>query len=120
MLRAAHTWNDTQQLEYHLGFGSGIHNFKNYVLRADQKYRARAELGLSQALLIVNRNRTATELDAAKKAALDEIEAVVRRYERALPKVDQLVGEGKTAREVDVEVKIDDRDALRALDVLRK
>jgi len=120
VLREAHLWNDMQQLDFHMGYGSGIHNFKNFVLRADEKYRARALVGLSRVLFIVTRNREAPNLNEQQLSSLDGIESVVRAYETALPKVQVLVGEGKTAQEIDEVVKVDDTPALESMALLRK
>ena len=119
-MREGYEWSQIEDLDYHIGYGSGIHNFKNFVLRADEKYRARPLLGLGNVLLIVARYRDAQGLAEAQIKALDNIESVVRAYEEALPKVQQLIGEGKTAEEIDDVVKVDDAPALEALGVLQK
>ena len=66
------------------------------------------------------RYRTDRELDKTQIDALNKIESVVRAYEIALPKVEVLTGEGKTASEVDSAVRINDGPALAGLEVLRK
>jgi methyl-accepting chemotaxis protein len=120
LLRVKHTWTKIEDLDFHIGYGTGIHNFKNFVLRADEKYRARATLGLSKVLLIVARFRSTDSLSDDQTKALDQIERVVRAYEVAIPKVQELVGEGKTAAEIDAAVKVDDAPGLAALSTLRK
>ncbi len=119
-LREGHEWSKIEDLEFHIGYGSGIHNFKNFVLRADEKYRAQASLGLSKVLLIVARYRDSSGLTQAQIKALDAIESVVRSYEESLHKVRELIGEGKTAREIDALVKVDDGPALQGLATLRE
>lgn len=119
-LREGHEWRDIDDLDFYLGYGSGIHNFKNFVLRADEKYRAKASLGLSETLLVVSRFGGGDKLSADHRKALDDIEAVVRSYEDTLVQIQKLIGEGKTAIEIDDAVKIDDGPAFRGLMVLRK
>ena len=119
LLRDRHEWNNVENLEFHIGYGTGIHNFKNFVLRADERYRAPATLGLSKVLLIGARFRASDKVTASQTESLDKIEKVVRAYEEALPKVQELVGEGKTASEIDNSVKVDDGPALKALAALR-
>ncbi len=119
-LRAGHQWNNIENLDFHIGYGSGIHNFKNFVLRADEKYLARARSGLSSVLLIVSRYRETKGLTKDQETSLGNIESVVRAYEQALPKVQDLVGQGKTAKEIDAVVKVNDKPALEGLVVLRK
>ena len=119
-LREEHRWNRIEDLDFHIGYGSGIHNFKNFVLRADEEYRAKAVLGLSNVLLIVARYRASEGLTETQAKALDDIESVVRAYEEALVTVQELIGEGKTAQETDAVVKVDDAPALNGLATLRE
>ncbi|MBC8871218.1 MAG: hypothetical protein H8E44_17465 [Planctomycetes bacterium] len=119
-LRNGHRWSKIENLDFHIGYGSGIHNFKNFVLRADEEYRARAALGLSNVLLIVARYRASEGLTKTQAKALDDIESVVRAYEEALATVQELIGEGKTAQEIDAVVKVDDTPALNGLATLRE
>jgi methyl-accepting chemotaxis protein len=118
-LRAGIPANSLEELEYHMGYGSGIHSFKNFILRADESYRAKASLGVSQALLVLRRFRDSTDTSPEQAAALDQIEGVLRAYEDALPRVQELIGQGKTAIEIDAVVKVDDAPALRGLAALR-
>jgi methyl-accepting chemotaxis protein len=119
-LREGQSWKVLDDLDYHVGYGSGIHNFKDFVLRADEKYRAQSMAGLSKVLLIVTRYRSTPGLDKDQMAALDSIEKVVRTYETSLTKVQSLVGEGKNAQEIDKAVRVDDDPAFKGLSTLRK
>lgn len=119
-LRAGHQWNNIENLDFHIGYGSGIHNFKNFILRADEKYLVRARSGLSSVLLIVSQYRETKGLTKTQETSLGNIESVVRAYEQALPKVQDLVGKGKTAKEIDVVVKVNDKPAVDGLLTLRK
>jgi hypothetical protein len=118
-LRKGQKWSEIEDLDFHIGYGGGIHSFKNFVLRADEKYRARASAGLSKVLLILARYRSGQGLEKAELEAIDEIESVVRHYEEALEEVQELIGQGKTASEIDAVVKVDDAPALRGLEKLR-
>lgn len=117
-LRKEHNWSKIQDLEFQLGYGSGIHSFKNFILRADEQYRAKATFGLSNVLLIIARYRATEDLAKSQLEALDKIEAVVRKYEEALQQVQTLIGEGKTAQQIDAVVRVDDAPAVKGLAIL--
>ncbi len=119
-LRQGRTWSPIEELELHIGCEGGIGNFKNFVLRADEKYRARAALGLTQTLLVVSQARSLAEVTARQRKALDRIEGVVRAYEDALPQVQEFVGQGKTAQQIDRLIKVNDAPALEGLKMLRR
>jgi hypothetical protein len=70
--------------------------------------------------LVVSRYGGGDKPPADHRKALDDIEAVVRSYEDTLVQIQKLIGEGKTAIEIDDAVKIDDEPAFRGLMALRK
>lgn len=119
-LRKGRQYSKIEDLDFHIGYGGGIHNFKNFVLRADEQYGARAASGLSNVLLVVARYRASEGLTQSQAKALDDIESVVRSYEEALAAVHKLIGQGLTAQEIDAAVKVDDTPALKGLATLRK
>ncbi len=41
-LRAKWTWSDFEEMEFQLGYGKAIHNFKNYLLRGQERYHTDA------------------------------------------------------------------------------
>ena len=96
------------------GYGGMIHNFKNYVLRRDEKYaqtvRAQTEL-LRQAInAYENANPGAEERDA-----LVRIRHVVDEYSANVDKITDGIQQGKSAEQIDAIVKVDDTDAIIAL-----
>lgn len=102
-----------------LGYGGAIQNVKNFVLRGDAKYQAEAEKSLAQSEEIIAGLRKDKELSDRQRAALDGIAEVVGKYKAALPEIKRLHGEGKSVREVDQAIKIDDSRAISGIDVLR-
>lgn len=101
-----------------LGYGAGIHNFKNYVLRGKDDYRTKAESCLAKALETITALRANAELKAPDKEALEGIEKVVKQYQANLPVAQKMLGEGKGVKEIDTAVKVDDAPALAGLGVL--
>jgi hypothetical protein len=102
-----------------LGYGAGIHNFKNYVLRGKEEYRAKAEESLIQAGKAIASLRAAQALKDKEKEALEGIEGVVRQYRANLASAQNLIAEGKSVKEIDSAVKVDDAPALAGLAVLK-
>ncbi len=100
------------------GYGGAIHNFKNYVLRHSDKYHSRIKKNLSELVTILNKYKALEGITAQEATALNNIESVVLKYERATDTVMTLVNSGKTSKEIDAIVKIDDSPAINAFNTL--
>ena len=107
------------ELEANLGYGGVIHNFKNYILRSDEKYIAHFREKVRAVLADIDayRKQNLTEEEAADLAAL---EAVVRTYLRQAEMAQHLIMAGKTPAEIDTAVEVDDQPALAAITGLRE
>ncbi len=101
-----------------LGYGGMIHQFKNYVLRKDQKRlrRIRAAAGAAQGALATYQ---AVGVNDQEKAAIDAIRGVIADYTAKTDVVVSMVAEGKTSRQIDKVVKISDKPALEGIKVLK-
>ena len=110
---------DLQNLNGFMGYGGMIHQFKNYVLRQDEKriakIRANSKLALDTISSLKNRGVTKQE-----NAALDTIAETIRKYENAAEVARKMVVLGKNPQEIDAVIKIDDRPALEAVKVMKK
>ena len=95
-----------------MGYGGMIHNFKNMVLRHDHMIMDLARRNIATALDAMNlyAERALTE---AEQKAINDITDVIRMYEGALTKVENLIEEGKRPSTIDRAVQIDDGPALR-------
>jgi len=102
------------------GFGGTIHNFKNYILRANNKYYERLGNNFSKLNQAVASYQALTDITATEKQALSDIKKVVDAYEKQTAIAHKLISEGKKAEQVDVVVKVDDSPAFKAFDVLDK
>ncbi|MDH5423898.1 MAG: methyl-accepting chemotaxis protein [Gammaproteobacteria bacterium] len=102
-----------------IGYGGGIHVFKNYVLRGQHKYHEQ---------YIELANATKKALDAYRALGVNQVEdkaltalsELLSTYGKANDDVKRLVNEGKTAEERDAIVKINDGPFLKALTDLTK
>ncbi len=130
IFRKEYQWNDLETLEYALGYGGAIHNFKNYLLRGTDKYGLNAGSRFDEAANIIAKINTVPGLSNAEKAALTDISRMIKNYQRSLSKIKATVSHiQKTNRDrikslmitsSDKMVKVDDGPAIAALAVLAR
>ncbi len=101
----------------YFGYGGMIHNFKNYVLREDPAYEARLRVQTANLLNTIDAYLAANP-DAVERDALMRIRAVVLEYARNIDVITADIVLGKTAEQIDADVRVDDSDALAALQTL--
>jgi methyl-accepting chemotaxis protein len=97
-----------------MGFGSMIHQFKNYILRQDiprigklRKKVAAAYKGIA--------DYQALGTSRTEKSALNAIKGVVAAYDKNIDIAMDLAEQGKTPEQIDSVIKIDDSPALNAM-----
>lgn len=122
-------WHDTNQnlmaknnalfdLSRHFGYGGFIHHFKNLVLRQTDEYSKQAELSMANTLdsLSVYKNLATTEVDAI---LIQQFEQTVSLYNNKLLLIqNELAGAAINIHKLDEEVKVDDSQAIAALEIL--
>ncbi len=105
------------RLERALGYGGFIHNFKNYVLRPDERnYRAGAEFALEVALTEIGNIEALGEV-AGPGYDLKPAREVLLDYGNQLAVIDDMAAGGARPGEIDQVVRIDDSEAFEALNV---
>ncbi len=119
-LREKWPWSDLEQIKYQLGYGKGIHNFKNYLLRQDERYHTLAlENFLVVESLIVNQF-TNSHLDSGQRTALEQVGRVCQSYRNYLSLIQRFHAQQRPVRQIDLAVKINDGPALEGLAVLTR
>ena len=101
------------------GYGGGIHNFKNYVLRHTDNYYQQHVADYKRVELIIKRYRAIDSITEPERQALDTIESTVKHYRRNADIAQEMIRSGKDTTEIDKVVKIDDAPALAAFAVLQ-
>ncbi len=101
------------QLKSNFGYGGAIHLFKNYVLRGQEKYVGKFESAHGDARKAIA-DYLALEVTEGERAQLRAIGSTFDLYARNLPVAVRGWQEGRTPREIDAVVKIDDGPALAA------
>lgn len=101
-------------LRGYLGYGGIIHNFKNYVIRKDESYRARMMDQLTQ-FDAVMASYLSEPLPDAERRALETIRATIEEYRGKIKIADRAVAGNWPAERTDRLVKVDDTEAILAL-----
>ncbi len=105
------------EIRGYFGYGGMIHNFKNYVLRKDEKYLLRLR---SQNLLLIDTINAYLRAnpEPVERTALQQIRNVVDEYAFNIDVITQSIRENKTPTEIDALVRVDDSKALAAMTTL--
>ncbi|VAX02607.1 Methyl-accepting chemotaxis sensor/transducer protein [hydrothermal vent metagenome] len=101
------------------GYGGGIHNFKNYVLRGTPKHYDRIVANHTEIVSMLDNYRELQDLSVTEDNALSAILGVASKYREATDAVKRAVALGKSAVEIDAMVKISDGPALAAFEELQ-
>ncbi len=108
------------ELQSQVGYGGLIHQFKNYLLRGEQRYIDSFQAKYSQISTIFNKYRNLFEVSTADIKNIEIIADTFVKYKNSLAIVIQLKQQNKSIDEIDMNVNIDDIMAIKALDYLLK
>lgn len=100
-----------------IGFGGMIHQFKNYVLRQDEKRIEKVNAKGQAALTLLDQYRS-LPITSSEAQAIASIQQTIQQYLNAIQTAKRLVAQGLSPQEVDQKIKIDDSPALNGLDHL--
>lgn len=123
------SWHDTNQnlmaknnalfdLSRHFGYGGFIHHFKNLVLRQTEQYSDLAKQSMSKTLdsLSMYKSLSTTEVDSI---LIKQFEQTVNLYNIKLSLIQkELANSTQNIHKLDEEVKVDDSQAIAALEIL--
>jgi hypothetical protein len=118
-LQAAEVRDELAQIVRLMGYGGGIHNFKNYVLRNREEYRTAARADFTRILDVIAGLERGDELNAAERQALNALKVVVESYATTLDWIADLRKKKWRVEDIDRVVIIDDTAAVQGLDALR-
>lgn len=108
------------KLQMLIGYGGLIHDFKNYVMRGQAKYRIRFVELLKQVNNLTEEYRFLPGIGAGEINYLDNIENTFKTYEVQLDVADRMRRAGRSVYDIDKAVKVDDEAAIKAIIHLRK
>jgi methyl-accepting chemotaxis protein len=107
-------------IKSNFGYGGMIHNFKNYVLRGQDKYLPRIAKNYQGIQDNITRYQGLTGVTDAEQQALDNVFQVAKNYYENSILVSNLFSQGKTPEQVDSVVKISDKPALSGFEILNQ
>ncbi|MBF0358042.1 MAG: hypothetical protein HQL70_05495 [Magnetococcales bacterium] len=108
-----------QDIKTNFGYGGAIHNFKNYLIRNQEKYRMHSENQFKDILISIEYYRDVPNLGNHEKKALEDIVMVVSNYQKQLGVIMHMHGEKASINAIDQIVKVDDLPAIMALRTLQ-
>jgi len=108
------------ELSSEAGYGGIIHNFKNYVLRNNAKYKPRIEKNYSNILAIVDRYKALKGVTDSEKEQLDIVADTFKKYYEAAQTAERDFASGDSSQNIDGRIKISDGPAIGAIKSLSK
>ena len=105
------------QMKSVIGYGGFIHNFKNYVLRGNEKYKIRAEKDYNKLISLINEYKKLGTTSEENKL-LNIIQTTFAQYNEGLLKVEESVNNNISINELDKIVKVNDAPAINAFNDL--
>ncbi|GEM_PF-5975169 len=112
------------KLQANIGYGGFIHDFKNYVLRNNIKYRAGVEKHIDNVNKLVEEYRRDSDVSSEELRALSNISSVFASYTSQLDKVsDFYKGNSQRLERIrllDSSIKVDDQPAKSGIKTLRR
>jgi hypothetical protein len=73
-LRAKWSWSDFEEMEFQLGYGKAIHNFKNYLLRGQERYHTGALQNFLTVDALITRQLSLPEFANPQSAAQTSVD----------------------------------------------
>jgi len=102
------------EIRGYFGYGGMIHNFKNYVLRQDEKYARTLRFQTALLMQAIDSYQKSGP-DPLEHDALERIAQVVWEYSQNIDKIAKGINQGLTTAQIDAMVRVNDTDALQAL-----
>ncbi|WP_456386532.1 methyl-accepting chemotaxis protein [Desulfolithobacter sp.] len=105
------------KIKSEFGYGGFIHNFKNHVLRGQQKYADRFRKNETAMLDAIERYER-QDLTPDERQAIQAIKDTALKYIAAIKTSVEMHRQGKTPSEIDRAVKINDGPAFKGFQVI--
>ena len=116
---AAKTNYALARINRHFGYGGFIHHFKNYILRQTDDLPAKIENDLRETYRAIDDYRSLSR-SREETQALERLIHTVDIYRAKYEFARRLVAEGKTLRNIEENVQVNDSPALAAMDFLAR
>jgi len=100
-----------------IGYGGFIHNFKNYVLRGQEKYKIKAENEYQELLKLISQYKK-LGVSSQEGELLNIIQKTFEKYYMGLREIKSATLDNVSIKKVDNIVKVNDAPAINALKTL--
>lgn len=87
-LRDGKQWNELEQIEYALGYGGAIHQYKNFVMHGQEEEQQAAASGFEQALTLFD-SLAKADLNDNELKAVKDIQKAMEGYQKNLKKIEK-------------------------------
>ncbi len=101
-----------------VGYGGAIHQFKNYVLRQNAKYKDRFAARYQEIMGILDQMEKAPVVTDAEKESITTIRNTIGSYSKATGVAADMINDGASIKAVDGAIKISDGPAVKAMAAL--
>lgn len=101
-----------------IGYGGLIHNFKNYIIRGDEKYISKINKQQDSLNLLIREYKNISNVSKKEIILLEDIISVFKKYQKSLSYIVNSKNKNLSIKEIDALVKIDDKPAVNALHLL--
>ncbi len=101
-----------------IGYGGAIHQFKNYVLRTNPKFKTRFDKRYTEINSILNKLKNDPAITSAEKENIEIIRSTIDSYNKATETAQNMINQGANVTEIDSAIKISDGPAIKALTAL--
>ena len=98
-----------------VGYGGAIHDFKNYVLRGEERFAEAFALHTGAAASDLRAYAAVGRITATEQECLVQLEGMLTEYRSALATARDMVAEGRNPTDIDERVAVDDGPHLKAL-----
>lgn len=106
------------RLHDRIGFGGMIHNFKNYIIRGDERDRGLAIADHRAATAILDHYET-LGTDSDEQNAIHTIRATIDKYRAKITVAEEMWAKGTPTERIDLQVQISDAAMISGLTTLR-
>ena len=101
------------------GYGGGIHNYKDYVLRSSQKYADLFEANLRDVNEAIDQYQALENLSSQERQAISRLKQAINQYQTMMRQSKNMTAEGKSPKEIDIQTNVNDDPAFEALHSLQ-
>ena len=110
--------NIMSDIKKYVGYGGLIHNFKNYVIRGDQKYAAKVNKQYKEVVSLISKYKALPNVTSEELKLVNDISSVFTKYHKGLPSVVSATKNNMNVKQLDKVVKVSDSPAINAIDKL--